>query len=74
MNSEYDVDGNLIKENYSADGSSITYEYDKENKLISSTNSYSEYTQYEYDKNGNLTYKYDNTGNYVKLSLVKYKV
>ncbi len=74
VNSEYDVDGSLIKENYTADGSSITYEYDKENKLISSTNSYSEYTQYEYDKNGNLTYKYDNTGNYVKLSLLKYKV
>ena len=42
MNSEYDVDGNLIKENYSADGSSITYEYDENGNLT-----------YKYDNTGN---------------------
>jgi len=66
VNSEYDVDGNLIKENYSADGSSITYEYDESGNLIFEKNSDGSWTKNEYNDKGKITFSSNSRGTWVK--------
>ncbi len=66
VTSEYDVNDNLIKEKYSANGSSATYEYDENGNLIFEKNSDGSWIKNEYNDKGQKTFSSTSQGTWQK--------